>query len=94
MDNSAATKWARNRRYEHPAAREDHHVNAGDEATHDAMARVPGAFRQTAGGMLQLAERHWPFTVRLRRSERSTPSVERARQLAIQAGAVRFEVVG
>ncbi|MBW2456774.1 MAG: radical SAM protein [Deltaproteobacteria bacterium] len=69
-------------------------LNAGDEGTHDAMARVPGAFRQTARGMLQLAKRHLPFTVRLRRTERNAPSIERARQLAMQAGAARFEVVG
>ncbi len=68
-------------------------LNAGEEATHDAMARVSGAFRQTARGMLQLAKRHMIFTVRLRRTETNASSIERARQLAIQAGAARFEVV-
>ncbi len=68
-------------------------LNAGDEATHDAMARVTGAYRQCARGMVQLAKRGIPFTVRLRRHERNVSSIERARQLALQAGARRFEVV-
>jgi MoaA/NifB/PqqE/SkfB family radical SAM enzyme len=69
-------------------------LNAGDEATHDAMARVTGAYRQTARGMLQLAKRGIPFTVRLGRHDRNVSSIEGARQLALQAGAQGFEVLG
>ena len=68
-------------------------LNAGDEATHDAMARVSGAYRQTAKGMIQLAKRQLPFAVRLRRTERNASSIAQARQLAMQAGAERFDVV-
>ena len=68
-------------------------LNAGDENANDEMARVKGAFRQTVRGLLQLAKHSIPFAVRVRKHERNSASLDRARQLALQAGAIRFEVV-
>lgn len=68
-------------------------LNAGDERVHDEMARVQGAFRQTVRGMLQLARRGIPFSVRVRRHPRNLTSLGRARELAVQAGALRFELL-
>jgi MoaA/NifB/PqqE/SkfB family radical SAM enzyme len=67
-------------------------LNAGDEQTHDEMARAKGAFRQTLRGMLQLGKRGIPFAVRMRPHRRNVESEGRARQLALEAGARRFEV--
>lgn len=67
-------------------------LNAGDENAHDEMARAAGAFRQTVRGLLQLAKHAIPFSVRVRKHERNAPSRDRARQLAEQTGARRFEV--
>lgn len=68
-------------------------LNAGDEQTHDEMARVSGAFRQTVRGMLELSRLKIPYSVRLRRHPRNLASLDRARQLALGAGALGFEVV-
>ncbi|MBW2525650.1 MAG: radical SAM protein [Deltaproteobacteria bacterium] len=67
-------------------------LNAGDEQTHDRMANAPGAFRQTVRAMLQLRKRGVPFFARLREHGSNVQTVERARQLALEAGARRFEV--
>jgi MoaA/NifB/PqqE/SkfB family radical SAM enzyme len=69
-------------------------INAGDEGVHDEMARVRGAFRQSVKAILLLARHGVPVVVRMRRSPRNAASTERARQIALQAGARRFEAVG
>ena len=68
-------------------------LNAGNEAVHDEMAQVRGAFRQTVRGMLQLRKHGVPFVVRVIEDSRNLDSMGAAEELANKVGAWRFERV-
>ena len=67
-------------------------LNAGTARSHDALARVPGAFAQTLAGLRRLRARGIPFVLRLRRRPGDADSLRAARALARREGAVRLEL--
>ncbi|MBT3224497.1 MAG: radical SAM protein, partial [Proteobacteria bacterium] len=68
-------------------------LNSGDEAVHDEMARVRGAFRQSVRGILQLRKHGVPFWLRIVEHPMNLDSIRAGEELADKLGARGLEII-